>query len=191
MASFMEIPQLRHLLDMVAKKYGRPVATSTDFEILSIDIERETGEHLSASTLKRMWGYVSLHPVPRVATLNVLSRYLGFNSFQDFCKSLASDEDETSVFFGATCISARDLNEGDTIRLGWAPDRLVELRYLGRFEFVVVEAVNTKLKKGDRFEQSDIIQGYPLYISRILRDGKYTRPYMAAVKEGLNRVEKC
>ena len=38
---------------------------------------------------------------------------------------------------------------------------------------------------------NDIIQGCPLYISRILRDGKYTRPYMAAVKDGLNRVEKC
>lgn len=191
MPSFMEIPQLQHLLDSVAAKFGHAVATSKDFEILSLDIERETGELLSASTLKRLWGYVSLHPVPRVATLNVLARYLGFRSFQDFCLSLVSGEGEPSSFFGASCISAKDLKEGERIRLGWAPDRLVELLYRGHFEFEVVEAVNTKLCKGDRFELSDIIQGCPLYISRILREGKFTRPYMAAVKDGLNRVEKC
>lgn len=191
MASFLDYPQLQHLLDSVGRHFGHTIATSTDFEILSLDIERETGDHLSASTLKRLWGYVSLHPVPRVATLDVLSRYIGFKNFQEFCLSLKNDGNEVSGFFGTSCISVKDLRAGERIRLGWAPDRLVEMRYLGNFEFVVEESRNSKLLAGDRFELSDIISGCPLCINRILRNGKYTRPYIAAMKEGLNLVEKC
>ena len=111
MASFLDYPQLQHLLDSVGRHFGHTIATSTDFEILSLDIERETGDHLSASTLKRLWGYVSLHPVPRVATLDVLSRYIGFKSFQEFCQSLKNDGNEVSGFFGTSCISVKDLRE--------------------------------------------------------------------------------
>ena len=190
MASFLEIPQLQYLLELVGKEFGRSVATTTDFEILSIDIERKTGDHISSSTLKRMWGYVKMHPVPRIATLDVLSRYIGFKSFKEFCQSLRSGDNALdSGFFGAVCISAKDLQKGQRVRLGWAPDRMVELLYLGDFTFEVQESRNTKLLPGDRFELSDIITGCPLCISRILRGGKYTRPYMAAIKDGLNLVE--
>ena len=67
-------PELAHLLELVVQRYGRSVNTSTDFESLSVVIEHETGDYLSASTLKRLWGYVSLHPAPRFSTLDVLAR---------------------------------------------------------------------------------------------------------------------
>ena len=116
---------------------------------------------------------------------------IGFKNFQEFCLSLKNDGNEVSGFFGTSCISVKDLRAGERIRLGWAPDRLVEMRYLGNFEFVVEESRNSKLLAGDRFELSDIISGCPLCINRILRNGKYTRPYIAAMKEGLNLLEKC
>ena len=191
MATFLEIPQLQHLIERVGQQFGHTIATSTDFEILSLDIERETGDHLSASTLKRLWGYVSLHPVPRIATLDVLCRYIGFKSFQEFCQSIKSGDLFPSGFFGTTCIAVKNLQVGERIRLGWAPNRIVEIRYLGNFEFIVEESRNSQLLAGDRFELSDIISGCPLCISRIFRNGKYTRPYIAAMKEGLNLVEKC
>lgn len=190
MATFLEIPQLQHLIERVGQQFGHTIATSTDFEILSLDIERDTGDHLSASTLKRLWGYVSLHPVPRIATLDILARYIGHKSFQDFCQQLRSGESNPSDFFGTSCISVKELREGERVRIGWAPDRLVEMRYLGNFEFVVEASRNSQLRAGDRFQLSDIISGCPLCISRILRNGKYTRPYIAAMKEGLNLVEK-
>ena len=61
-----QIPELMYLLRRVEEKYGRSINTSTDFEALSVTIEREIGEFVSSSTLKRLWGYVSLHPAPRV-----------------------------------------------------------------------------------------------------------------------------
>ena len=64
------IPELTYLLSEVERKYNRRIATTNDFESLSVVIEHYTGELLSASTLKRLWGYVSLNPTPRVASFH-------------------------------------------------------------------------------------------------------------------------
>ena len=72
------------------------------------------------------------------------------------------------------------------VTVGWDPDRLVEMRYLGDFTFEIEKSVNSKLKIGDRFELSDIILGYPLFITRILRDGEYTPAYVAGQGGGIN-----
>ena len=71
------IPELSYLLQVVEKTYGRKLYTTTDFESLSIIIENKIGELISSSTLKRLYGYVSMKPVPRKSTLDVLSRFIG------------------------------------------------------------------------------------------------------------------
>ena len=43
--------------------------------------------------------------------------------------------------------------------------------------------------KGDRFRQVSFMKGYPLYLSRILRDGDYTPAYVAGMNSGLNLIE--
>ena len=60
------------------------------------------------------------------------------------------------------------------------------MRYLGDFTFEIEKSVNSKLKIGDRFELSDIILGYPLFITRILRDGEYTPAFVAGQGGGIN-----
>ena len=72
-----EIPELQYLLELVEKQYGRKLSTTTDFESLSVIIEKATGDLLSSSTLKRLYGYVSLTTVPRKTTLDILSRFSG------------------------------------------------------------------------------------------------------------------
>ena len=184
--SVKNIPELGYLLTEIEKKYGRRVATSTDFECLAADIQDKTKSIISASTLKRMWGYVTLCPQPRIATLDTLSRYLGFASFSAFCEDLAKRNIVESGFFTTRSVAVSDLNTGDRVLIGWAPDRLVALNYLGNFSFEVVESHNSKLMPGDRFELSSIIVGYPLYIARILRGGEYTPSYAAGKNGGIN-----
>jgi len=180
------IPELSHLLRKVEEKYGRGIHTSTGFEALSITIERETGEFISASTLKRLWGYVSLQPSPRVATLDVLARYAGALSFTDFCKGLMSDPSFESGFFTTRFVVSDELNEGDTVTVGWAPNRMVKLLYQGNSSYKVVSSENSKLRAGDEFSASQFMLGYPLFVDRILRAGEYTPSYVAGKVEGLN-----
>ena len=181
-----DMPELAYLLTEVENKYGRRIATTTDFESLSVVIEHQTGEMVSSSTLKRLWGYVSLNPTPRIATLDVLSRYLGFKDFKFFCENLKETKAYDSTFFTAQCLIVADLEAGTMVTIGWAPNRLVTLNYMGEFKFEVLTADNSQLKPGDKFEMTEIIAGYPLYISRVLRDGEYTTPFVAGRHGGIN-----
>ena len=183
------MPELAYLLEEVEKKYGRRIATTTDFESLSVVIEHQIGELLSSSTLKRLWGYVSLNPTPRVATLDILSRFVGQKNFKAFCESLKDSKAFVSTFFTAKYQTVAELASGVSVTVGWAPNRLVRLNYLGDFQFEVVSSENSQLLQGDRFELSEILVGYPLYISRILRDGEYTPSYVAGQQGGINLLK--
>lgn len=184
-----EIPELNYLLDLVEKHYGRKLSTTTDFESLSVIIEKTTGDLLSSSTLKRLYGYVSLNTVPRKATLDILSRFIGYRDYETFCVSLRNDPQFTSTFFSVKTVITSELKAGDKLRIGWPPDRIVTLNYLGDELFEVEVSVNASLLKGDRFRQVSFMKGYPLYLSRILRDGEYTPAYVAGMNNGLNLLE--
>ena len=181
-----DMPELAYLLDEVEQKYGRRIATTTDFESLSVVIEHQIGEMLSSSTLKRLWGYVSLNPTPRIATLDILSRYIGHKNFKAFCESLKESKAFVSTFFTSKYQTVSELTPGVMVTIGWAPNRAVNLNYLGEFQFEVLSSENSQLLPGDRFELSEIIVGYPLYISRILRDGEYTPSYVAGRQRGIS-----
>lgn len=184
-----QLPEISYLLSEVETRYGRRIATSTDFESLSIVIEHTIGEMISSSTLKRLWGYVSLHPTPRIATLDVLARFTGHRDFKSFCESLKDSKAFVSKFFTSECLASSDLEPGDNVIIGWAPDRVVTLIYLGENLFEVKESIKSKLKQEDRFESSEIIKGYPLVISRILRNGEFTPSYIAGQQGGINYMK--
>ena len=183
------MPELAYLLTEVEEKYGRRVATTTDFESLSFVIEHQIGEQISSSTLKRLWGYVSLNPTPRIATLDILSRFVGHKNFKAFCEGVKESKAFVSTFFTAKYQTVAELIQGVEVTIGWAPNRLVRLRYLGDFQFEVLSSENSKLLPGDRFEISEIIVGYPLYISRILRNGEYTSSYVAGRQKGISLLK--
>ena len=184
-----DMPELAYLLDEVEQKYGRRIATTTDFESLSVVIEHQIGEMLSSSTLKRLWGYVSLNPTPRIATLDILSRYIGHKNFKAFCESLKESKAFVSTFFTSKYQTVSELTPGVIVTIGWAPNRVVNLNYLGEFQFEVMSSENSQLLPGDRFELSEIIVGYPLYISRILRNGEYTPSYVAGRQRGISLMK--
>ena len=184
-----EIPELQYLLELVEKQYGRKLSTTTDFESLSVIIEKTTGELLSSSTLKRLYGYVSLNTVPRKTTLDILSRFIGNRDYETFRISLSNDPQFSSRFFSAKTVTTSELKAGDRLRIGWPANRIVTLNYLGDDLFEVDASVNASLVKGDRFRQVSFMKGYPLYLSRILRDGDYTPAYVAGMNSGLNLIE--
>lgn len=184
------IPELNSLLKEVMKVYGRRVATTTDFESLSVVIEHEIGELLSASTLKRLWGYVRDRRVPRADTLDILSKYCGKKDFKDFCAWLAEESGVDSEFISSRFIRSCNLAAGDNLALGWAPDRLVCIEYLGNDRFRVMSSGKSKLKEGDEFEVDAFMLGFPLYIAAIYREGQILPAYVAGRVHGLSVLEK-
>lgn len=183
------IPELNSLLAEVEKKYGKRVATSTDFESLSVEIEHVNGDHISPSTLKRLWGYVQSNPVPRNTTLDVLCRYVGERNFKEFCINLKKNSSSESGHFPAKYISVSEIEAGSRLLIGWNPDRLIQLVYLGDFRFRVLVAENAQLQVGDEFDSTSFSLGFPLYIPAITRKGEKMPSYIAGAFNGLTTLE--
>lgn len=183
-----EIPELQMLLAAVEKQYGRPVATTNDFNTLSAIIEYECREVLSAATLKRLWGYVSLRTTPRRSTLDILSRFVGYRDFADFRLSLYGREDNTSGYLETACVLSSDIPDAGELTIGWAPNRLVRLRKVGEKRFEVLSSLNAKLQQGDRFDCSCFFLGLPLMLPSVERAGRTLPSYMAGKVGGLNLV---
>lgn len=181
-------PEILSLIRAVEERFGRRPETSMLFIALSYDIEATCGDHLSASTLKRLWGYVSSTPAPRISTLDVLSAYVGQRSFRSFCDNLRAGKEDSSAFFQTSYLIPEELTPGTLVELGWEPDRLVRVEYLGTRDFRVIESRNSKLQPGDEFEAASFMTGYPLCISGVLRDGKMISPFIGGKKGGLTIV---
>lgn len=76
-------------------KAGFDVTTAAGATMLANDIESKTGERLAANTIKRLVGVIPYNNKPRITTLNIIARYLGWPSWE----SLMNDH-RSSAFGG-------------------------------------------------------------------------------------------
>lgn len=52
----MTTPEIEELKSLVEQKYGKILATTTDFEEFSLYLEKKASGTISPSTLKRLYG---------------------------------------------------------------------------------------------------------------------------------------
>ncbi len=178
-------PEIVELRKYVELAFGRPVQTTKDFELLTESIFLKTKDRLSPSTHKRLWGYVSDSHKANPTTLNILSRYAGFDSFIDFCDYLKNNSEVESSFFAKTRIKSGEIASNTNIEIGWSPDRYLLTKYLGDNRYEIIESKNSKLLTGDKFSCSEFILGHPMYMSDIERDGETFPSFVAGEKNGL------
>ena len=79
----------------VERIIGHRLTSANEFEQLSHLLLSHTHERLSPTTLKRLWGYLKNEEVEtRRHTLDVLSRFVGFGCYEDFCAHLERLEEQ-------------------------------------------------------------------------------------------------
>ncbi len=184
------IPEIALLRRKVEASFGKPLETHNAFIALVDEIGGTVREHLSESTLERLWGY-STRGADAISlrTLDVLSRYVGATSWKGFCADLKESSPRESEEFSGESVVASYLQAGQRLRLGWLPDRLITVEYLGMNRFVVIESVNSSLRPGDSFECLQIQTGLPLYLDRFRRSGSDAEArYVAGERSGLTLV---
>jgi hypothetical protein len=176
----------RMLLERMEKRAGRSVRTPRDFDFLSMRIFDATGMQISVSTLKRLWGYVGHgDAMPRLATLNILSRFVGYMDWDTFCKQSSAGGEIESDFVLNSHISVSSMNVGCLIELMWHPDRMLKVRFEGHDLFAVVESVNSKLPVGDTFHIGQIVEGEPLYLRCLVHEGGAPTDYVCGRVSGV------
>lgn len=71
----MDISELKYKLE---SRYGKAIRYSKDCESLSKSIEKTLNERISVSTLKRILGFANSSTFPRLHTLDILAKYIGY-----------------------------------------------------------------------------------------------------------------
>ncbi len=164
---------------------GREMRTPYDFDSLAASIYSRLHESVSVSTLKRIYGYVRSDSTPRRAVLDVLSRYVGYTSWDAFCRRDNADaEIESNAILGEAA-SADALCTGDLITVFWQPDRECTFRCTGHHSFVVESSRGSKLSVGDTFVAHQFISGEPLYLESLSMQGSIPVNYVCGRTGGI------
>lgn len=126
---------------------------------------------------------------PRISTLSILSRFLGYTCWDDYLANLMRSDITESDYITAKLIRTHDLCEGDLLHIAWHPDRDIKIRYIGNFHFKVVSSENSKLNVGDTFMAMSFSIGNPLIITDLAQGDNSSLEYIAGKKNGLTTLE--
>ncbi len=140
------------------------------------------GERVGVSTLKRLMGIFADERTPRISTLDIIARYLGFENWDTLS---ALDDKSNSAFEADGKLIATELSVGQRVEVLYEPNRRLVLEHTEGDRFVVREAENSKLLKGDELRFTHLASGYPLFVSQVERDGADLGQFTAGIKQGV------
>ena len=187
------IPQIASLRQEVEQQFGTILKTHVHFVALTEAIEAALHEHLSPTTLERVWGYSTRrYDTVSRRTLDVLSRYIGRGNWDEFCHHLREAAGTESDFFTEGILDVASLSIDTRLRLGWQPDRVCEVRYLGDYRFIVESVTNGSLRTGDSFSCLQFQLGKLLYMDCFQRADDPTEDnlrYAVGRENGLTMLE--
>lgn len=181
-------PEINELKKRIEDDLNRKMLTPNDFFFLSNAIQERTRQTISPATLKRLWGYVEGTDQTRNSTLDILSKFLGFDSWNDFVKVISRDSGSNPL--DSVYINTVSLNVGDRIFVSWKPNRRCTFQYLGNLKFIVESAENSKLKVGNTFTCSLFILNEPLYLTDLLQENNSPVAFVVGTKGGLCELKK-
>ena len=173
------------LLTLVAQKSERPLSTIANLNHLVAEIKNSTGESLSVSTLRRLFGMVESAHEPSISTLDILSRFVGYRSWHHF---MERDGDSESQFLNEEVLRCDQLEAGAEVELEWAPARRCRLKSLGYGRFEVVLSINSKLAEGDTLCCKVVCRGQPFVATDIMRGDRHERMYVAGREDGVSAL---
>ena len=180
-----ELDNLREDIKEAAGLKDKTLSPS-DFNQLQQDIKAKLPQSaINAKTLKRLFGYDRTNEKSfiRLYTLDVLSRFLGYENWNAYLEYLHLLESSGSGDFKGEEINAEDLSIGDTLRITWKPNRKSTLKYLGNQKFEVAETENSKWQVGDTFLCKHFIMGKPLYVDNLTDKDDVLKSAMYVVGE--------
>lgn len=178
-----------NLRQALKDKSGLSMEMIKDCATLKIMISKNN-RIISTQTIERLFGKREHNGEFRKSTLSILSQYIGFKDWDDFCNNYGKKESE---FIAEEIILSKNLSKGDLILFEWNPDRKYVAEYLGENLFVIKHKLNgDNLNVDDKFIATEFKLNVPLEIDVLKSiDGKTCKKkYFAGNKLGLTKIEK-
>ena len=177
---------IKQLCKDIETALNQRMQTPKDFELLRERIYARQRVLISRTTLMRVWGYLNEGVITRTSTLTILAAFLGYRDWEEYQQNalLPKDQQSSPVLNRRLSVST-SLSCGDCLRLSWHPDRVCDIEYLGDLTFRVICSENTRLRIGDTFHCSLVIEGEPLYIDNLVQGNNKPIAYVCGKKSGV------
>ena len=173
-----------YIIELLREKSGHEIRLSRDCELLTLDVESVTGEHIGVNTMKRLLGFIADERTPRTSTLDIIAQYLGYANWDAL--RLIDENCSNSAFDDRDEYLACYLEKGQQVIISYPPNRELTIENLGDNHFRVVESENSKLQKGDVLTLTHIVRHYPLLVSEVIRDGQSLGAFTAGKAQGID-----
>ena len=172
------------VIEKLREKSGNEIRLSRDCELLALDIESVTGEHIGMNTMKRLLGFIADERTPRTSTLDVIARYLGYDNWDTL--RLADENSSNSSFDDRDEYLACYMEKGQRLLISYPPNRSLTIEHLDSNRFQVVESENSKLLAGDQLTLTHVVRGYPLLVAEVNRNGQNLGAFTAGKEQGID-----
>lgn len=182
---------LTDLIRITNKNLGFEPHTPSEFNQVSFIIQKKTGQTISLSSMKRLWGYVNYNSTPSQNILNILARFNDFDDWEDYLRRYGTEGiDESSHFLNENMVESDSLTSGEEMLISWDKDKSCRLRYIGNHRFLVIESSNIKLMAGDEFMMHSVTVGLPFFAAEIRRGEEFITGYIGARASGVKSILK-
>lgn len=170
-------------------KSGLSFAQSKDYSLLAEMILSTTGEHISDNTLRRVMGVKEDAGVPRPVTLDIIARYLGYESWNLYQRFGNEEVSDSRFIEQKNVVASSQLVIGQKLQLQYHPNRILILEYQGDEKYVVRSVSGGSLQEGDLLTIYNFVEGMTLFVSNVERKGKSLGQYLAGEVSGLLSVK--
>lgn len=171
----------------IEQALSKELRTPKDFDGLREHIYNRLHILISATTLKRIWGYLDDGVQTRQGTFDILARFIGFQSYKDYQTNASTyrHEVQSSPVMSRKLNVTEELEAGDRLRIIWHPNRQCEVIYLSNLTFRVLSSCHTRITAGDTFCCSLLIENEPLYIDNLQQGNQPPTAYVCGKKSGI------
>ena len=150
----------------IEMRFGKPIRYAKDCEALASAVSKFCNEKISATTIMRLFSILKSKTKPRLFTLDLVSQYAGFDSWEAAVNNSDLNEDYHAGQIDKLAFNSLHLNQ------------IVKIKYLGSLDFETTMVKNSKLHVGDILTILCIQHNFPFICENVTRQGKELGKYI-------------
>lgn len=171
----------------IQERYKQEVKYAKQAEALAAHINQTCKCNISASTIKRLWGFIKGKDFqPRIWTLDIIAEYIGYKCWEELQDDLAGNKTKKNSRIESVECSL--LKPGKSLSITFGKNAFLTIEHIGKCWFVVIDECKTSLLKGDEIQLNKVTLHLPIHISKIKRQGTTRNGFVFGGVTGVTQI---
>lgn len=146
--------------------FGTEIRYPKQTEALAASITKRCKQHISSTTLKRAFSFIK-GGTPSLHTMDLISRYVGYETYDDLLSELLEADIKQKP--GIESVICKSLPVGAKFKVCFGKVAFIEVEYVDKNLFRVVNQEKTSLLPEDLIEVTKVEIYLPLLVRKIIR----------------------